>query len=113
MIKKNAKELHDEHRRWSSVLKEIEDELIIMAKHSESNFKHDVGSLLKSCVNLQKSIKKHESSIALAFKSCGIQEYNDIFDDHQKTRQAVDNIKFRFNNLRILLSKHHKFKKTS
>ncbi|MBT3980979.1 MAG: hypothetical protein HOE90_06465 [Bacteriovoracaceae bacterium] len=102
---KNAKELHYEHRVWLSSLAEFEDDIVFLAKHHNGKFNKEIGDLLKICVNLKKSITDHEKTIALAFKSCGINIYDEIFYDHIYFRKKFELLRLKLANLRVLILK--------
>ena len=104
---KNAKELHYDHRSWLSNLAEIRIELIALAKHNHNGIKKDIGSLLKTTSNLEKEIRKHENTIALAFKTCGVDDHTEIFPDHDDIRQKVDSLRFKLENLKAIFLKYN------
>ncbi|GEM_PF-5579436 len=112
-LKKNAKELHYDHNEWLSSLAEIRGELITLAKQNHNGLKRDIGSLLKITTYLEKIIRKHENTIALAFKTCGIDDHTQIFLDHEGIREKMDILKFKLDNLRSIFWKFNKHKTTT
>lgn len=108
--KKNAKELHYEHRKWLSDLAELKIELIALAKHDHHDFKKDIGSLLRIIFGLKTAIHKHEKTIVMAYKACGIDDYSEIFPDHENIRKKIDSLKFKIENLKFLFLKYNKYR---
>ena len=101
-LDKNAKELHHEHMAWLSDLAEMRIELITLSKYNHGFFKSDIGHLFKRINSLEKTIKKHEKTLALAFKTCGIDENTEFFADHGNIRKCIVSTRFKLNNLNIL-----------
>ena len=104
---KNAKELHFEHQKWLSEINEIKFQLYTFSKHNYSYFNKDVSQLLRKAIRLKEVILEHENRISFAFKTCGIYDYSDIFEDHDDIREEMESLKFKMLNLQSLFSKYN------
>ena len=100
--------LHFEHKQWLSQLAEMKIEVITLAKLNKNGFIKEIGVLLKNIISLKKIISKHEERIALAFKACGIEDYDEIFEDHNNIREEIESLQLNLDNLKILVPKYNK-----
>lgn len=104
-MNRSAGDLHYEHKNWLSELQLVEDGLVSLIKVCKrDDIKRDIGTLVRQCVDLKHIIHKHENRIALAFKACAINDYDQFFEDHEKVRHMIEVLKFKLDDFRLLVS---------
>ncbi len=105
---KNIKELHYEHIKWLSELALIKKELMDFSRFQAKSLQADIEALSKLSLNLEHTISEHEKTLALAMKATGINDYYEIFQDHEKIRNEMEALNFKISNIRPLVAKEHK-----